>query len=380
LSARVVAEIRRVAREAGATAVAVASAQASQATFERLAASFARGDLGAWGYDAAYAARASDPAAILPGARSVVCVAVSYATQAPQRRLPLHGRVSNYAWSQDYHVRVRAILERIARAIDNLAGAAVTRIACDTAPLAERAFAERAGLGWIGKHTNLISPTLGSFVFLGEIVTTVALEPDAPSPKSCGSCTRCIAACPTGALRGDYTIDATRCISDLTQRTDGIPRAMRASLGDWVWGCDLCQLACPPTQRATVAADAAFAARDADAAAPALLELLSLRSGTYKRRYRASAMGWRGAAVLRRNAAVALGNGLDRAAVAGLETALASDPHPMVRGHAAWALGRIGSPRALAALAARAPAEPDATVREEIAAARGEKPLPALGR
>lgn len=379
--AQLVSALRRVAREAGATAVAVADASRSAETFERLAASFTRGDLQTWGYDAAYAARASDPAALLPGARSVVCVAVSYATRAPQRRPPLHGRVSNYAWSADYHVRVRAILERIAREIDDAAGGAATRIVCDTAPLAERAFAARAGLGWIGKHTNLIAPALGSFVFLGEIVTTLALPPDAPLRKTCGTCARCVTACPTGALRGDYTIDATRCISDLTQRTDGIPRALRVALGDWVWGCDLCQTACPPTQRARAVADAEFAPLDDDGAAPSLVGLLALRSGVYKRRYRATAMGWRGAAVLRRNAAVALGNALDRASVPALAVALASDPHPMVRGHAAWALGRIGSPRALAVLAARAACECDEGVRAEIAEAQAPwKPFLRAGR
>jgi len=375
-AARLAATIRRVAREAGATAVAIADATRSIETFERLAASFARGDLQTWGYDAAYAARASDPAAILPGARSVVCVAVSYATRAPARRAPLHGRVSNYAWSADYHVRVRGILERIAHEIDDVAGTTATRIACDTAPLAERAFAASAGLGWIGKHTNLIAPSLGSFVFLGEIVTTLALPPDIPLRTSCGSCARCVAACPTGALRGDYTIDATRCISDLTQRTDGIPRPLRVALGDWVWGCDLCQAACPPTQLARSVANDAFAPFAADGAAPSLVALLALRSGAYKRRYRTTAMGWRGAAVLRRNAAVALGNGLDRAAVPALAVALSTDPHPMVRGHAAWALGRIGSPRALAALDERAAVERNAGVRGEIAAAQEAwKPL-----
>jgi epoxyqueuosine reductase len=264
---------------------------------------------------------------------------------------------------------MRDILGEIARSLDAAAGAPVTRVACDTAPLAERAFAARAGLGWIGKHTNLIAAGLGSFVFLGEIVTTLEIPPDAPLKKTCGTCTRCIGACPTGALRGDYTIDANRCISDLTQRTDAIPRELRASIGDWVWGCDLCQLVCPPTKRASPRADAAFAPRVTAEAFPALLDLLRVRSGEFKRRYRHTAMGWRGAAVLRRNAAVALGNALDRAAVPALVEALEADAHPLVRGHAAWALGRIGSPRALEALRRRETAEADRAVREEIGAA-----------
>jgi epoxyqueuosine reductase len=171
-----------------------------------------------------------------------------------------------------------------------------------------------------------------------------------------------------GALRGDYTIDATRCIADLTQRTDAIPRELRPLVGDWVWGCDLCQDACPPTQRAPRDASA-FAPLDAEAAAPSLQALLRLRSGEFRRRYACTAMGWRGAAVLRRNAAIALGNGLDRADVPALAGALRDDPHPQVRGHAAWALGRIGSPQAWAALRAAAATEREASVAAEIAAA-----------
>jgi epoxyqueuosine reductase len=359
----------RAALEAGASAVAVAAAARDETARARLDAAFARGDFATWGYDEAYAACAADPLALLPGARSVVCVALAYAHEPPAGRGPLTGRVSNYAWSADYHARMRALLERIAERIDELAGGPSTRIVCDTAPLAERAYAARAGLGWVGKHTNLIVPAAGSFVFLGEILTTLALEPDAPSKKRCGSCTRCVAVCPTRALRGDYTIDATRCISDLTQRRDGIPRRLRPLMGDWVWGCDLCQAVCPPTRRASPRAERAFAPPGAAAAFPDLFALLRLRGGEFKRRYRATAMGWRGAAVLRRNAAVALGNALDRAAVPALEDSLRGDSHPLVRGHAAWALGRIGSPRALAALRAALAREGDPGVREEVQAA-----------
>jgi epoxyqueuosine reductase len=305
----------------------------------------------------------------LPNARSVVCVAVAYATPSAPRRGPLRGRVSNYAWSRDYHRSLRALLAHVAGEIDGLAGEPATRVACDTAPLSERALAARAGLGWVGKHTNLIVPGSGSFVFLGEVVTTLALPPSAPSKKTCGTCARCVSACPTGALRGDYTIDARRCIADLTQRTDAIPRDLRPLLGDWVWGCDLCQDVCPPTQRAGAKGAPAFAPVDDVVAEPPLVELLRLRSGTFKRRFAPTAMGWRGAAVLRRNAAVALGNALDRSAVPALARALEADPHEQVRGHAAWALGRIASPGARDALARATDGEPSPFVRDEIAAA-----------
>jgi epoxyqueuosine reductase len=359
----------RLALELGAGAVRVVAASPDRLTHDRMTKAFRRGDHATWRYDAEYARRASDPCALLTGARTVICVAVPYATDSPRTNAPLHGRVSNYAWSADYHRELRALLNAVAKEIDAAAGAPVTAIACDTQPLAERAVAARAGLGWVGKHTNLISPGLGSFVFLGEIVTTLDLPSDEPLRKSCGSCARCVDACPTSALRADYTIDATRCISDLTQRTDAIPRPLRPLIGDWVWGCDICQTVCPPNARASKAAAPRWAMRDADAAHPPLVSLLQLRSAGFKQRYRDTAMGWRGAAVLRRNAAVALGNALDRSAVGALIESLRDDPHPMVRGHAAWALGRIGSPSALDALRRQQASERADSVRDEIGSA-----------
>ena len=384
---------REKALELGAADVRVASARDGGEVRAALRESFARGDLATWPYDDNYARKAADPSHVLAGARSVICIAVSYGGDMPVTR-PTEGRVSNYAWSADYHHRVKALLLEVAAQIDAAAGAPVTAIACDTKPIAERAFAARAGLGWIGKHTNLISPQFGSFVFLGEIVTNLDLPPDPPLKKTCGSCTRCIPACPTGALRGDYTIDATRCIADLTQRTDAIPRDMRPLIGTWVWGCDLCQLACPPnivilrprvmvsrSCHREVSNDPEQGARGArdegthkaqpskETTTPELVRLLHLRSGEFKRHYARSAMGWRGAAILRRNAAVALGNALDRASVPALALSLDEDPHALVRAHTAWALGRIGSPVAIRALQARLDSEADPAVREEIEAA-----------
>lgn len=354
------------ARELGAADVRVAPAHTDEAAREAMRAAFARGDFTTWRYDDEYARKASSPEHVLSGAQSVICIAMPYRTQEPAAP-PLHGRVSNYAWSADYHHRVKALLADVARRIDEAADASVTAIACDTKPLAERAFAARAGLGWVGKHTNLINPHAGSFVFLGEIVTTLPLPPDTPLKKTCGSCARCIDACPTGALRGDYTIDATRCIADLTQRTDSIPREMRPLIGTWVWGCDHCQIACPPNERASVRASDENRALVRDTSMPSLIRLLRLRSGEFKRTYARTAIGWRGAAILRRNAAVALGNALDRAAIPALIEALREDPHPMVRSHAAWALGRIGGHESYGALKNCLLEEHDEAVREEAA-------------
>ena len=361
-------KVRAIERalELGASTVRVAPAFTDAVSRDRMRDAFARGDFVTWGYDDTYAARASDPGELLPEARSVVCVAVPYATRYANRRNPRRGRVSNYAWSADYHRRMRALLNDVASLIDAEAGAPVTAVVCDTRPLAERAFAATAGIGWVGKHTNLIDPRAGSFVFLGEIVTTLPLAADEPLKKSCGSCTRCIDACPTRALRGDYTIDASRCIADLTQRTDSIPRDLRPLVGTWVWGCDLCQIVRPPTQRAGTVGDGGNLPLDEDVAEPDLVALLELRTGEFKRRYAKTAMGWRGAAVLRRNAAVALGNVKDRSTVSALARAIERDPHPMVRAHVAWALGQIGSPSAITALQRRYGVEKDQGVLEEI--------------
>ncbi len=360
------------ARELGASDLRVTDAAADGLTRERMRASFSRGDLETWNYDDVYAAAASDAGTLLEGAQRIVCIAVPYRTRDAAARGPLCGRVSNYAWSHDYHRTLGAMLSQLAAMMDDFAGAVVARIACDTAPLGERAAAARAGLGWIGKHTGLIAPSAGSYVFLGEIVTSLALPVDAPLRKTCGSCTRCVTGCPTGAIRGDYTIDATRCIADLTQRTDPIPRALRALIGDWVWGCDICQVVCPPNSQTTASVLDKFAPNDEAAASPDLVALLHLKSAEYRRRYRATAMGWRGAAVLRRNAAIALGNVGDRSAVPALVQSLEVDPHPMVRGAAAWALGKIASPPALDALQSAAGSEHDESVREEVALALGE--------
>ncbi len=363
----VVDVLRAFARARGAADLRIAAAAPLPEDAARFAAAVARGDLATWPYDEAYAHAAAVPATLLAGARSVVCIALPYARSAAPDRNG-YGRVSIYAASTDYHDAMRALLAELADELVRLVPGARVRAACDTAPIAERAFARASGLAWIGKHTNAIVPGTGSYAFLGELVTDAALPADAPRKTHCGTCSRCVAACPTGALRGDYTMDATRCIADLTQRTDAIPRALRPLVGTWVWGCDLCQDACPPTQRAPH--DASVLAPLADATSrPPLTALLALRSGAFKRTFARTAMGWRGSAVLRRNAAVALGNAGDRAAVPALAAALAADPHPNVRAHAAWALGRIGSPRALRALATTLATETDAAVRDEITVA-----------
>src|SRR5579883_1445140 len=328
--------------------------------------------------------RATAPERVLSGAASVVTLAAPYKTEhVPDRPIDgLRGRVARYAWGRDYH----RVLERKLR---TLAGFIEERCAdgdgeqggggnagmrgvrsrglVDYGPLAERAYAARAGIGWFGKNTNLLLPGLGSWVLLAELVTTAPLEPDAPLAKSCGGCTRCIAACPTGAISGPYVVDNRRCISFQTIENRGwIPHELRPLMGDWVFGCDLCQDVCPVGQGHEGTSLPELQPASLDAALPELTSLLALSEDEFRERFQGRAIMRAKRAGLARNACVALGNLGDAAAVPALAVALVHDPAPIVRGHAAWALGRIGGATAHAALEQARAGEDEAAVLEEI--------------
>jgi epoxyqueuosine reductase len=235
----------------------------------------------------------------------------------------------------------------------------------------DRAWAERAGLGWIGKNTNVILMPRGSWFFLGEILTDSELPPDPPAGNHCGRCTRCIPACPTGAITAPYRLDARRCISYLTIEHRGpIPPALRPLIGTRIFGCDDCQEVCPWNRFATPTANPDFAERP-EQQTPALIPLLSMDEREFRSRFEGTAVLRAKRAGFLRNVAVALGNLRDPRAVPALCRALGEDPDPVVRGHAAWALGRIGGEAARAALDTAAAGEPDPEARGEIEAARG---------
>lgn len=285
---------------------------------------------------------------------------------------PIAARVSRYAWGNgDYHDVLRGKLQELADFVKTHQPGCTMRGVVDTAPLLERDFARLAGLGWFGKNTMLLNKRVGSWFFLAALLTDLELEYDVAHEAShCGTCTRCLEACPTEAFVEPYVLDARKCISYLTIEHRGpIPVELREGIGDWLFGCDICQEVCPWNRKAPVTEQAAFLPR-ADVNPADAVELLSLSETEFRERFRHTPLTRPKRAGLLRNAAIVLGNSRDVRAVPALIGAL-HDDEPLVRGAAAWALGRFDDARALAALHDRLTIEEDASVRGELQSASG---------
>lgn len=309
---------------------------------------------------------ATHPEELLPGARSIISLAISYNNESRVSHNGIAGRIARYAWGDDYHQVLKDKLKEFAvRLSDSLQGQVRTRIFVDDGPMNDRAAAERAGVGWFGKNTNILTPSHGSWVLLGQVITDLDLVPDEPLAKNCGDCVRCIEACPTGAIVAPYAIDNRKCISFLTIELRGtIPRELRPLVGDWVFGCDICQDVCPVNREVPQTLEPAFKQRH-DFAAPELLPLLSLDDKAFQDRFRNSPVKRTKRVGLQRNVCVALGNIADPIAIPALSQAL-MNAEALVRLHAAWALGRIGTFEAADALICALDSEPDVEVRAEI--------------
>ena len=316
--------------------------------------------------------RGCDPEALLPGARSIIAVGMSYLTLEDEGDEPgPQGKVARYSWGDDYHSvmkeRLKALVEGLSQ---RLSTSIQARWYVDDGPMLDRAVAQRAGTGWFGKNTNTLTSSHGSWVFLGQVITNLELEPDPPLKKTCGSCVRCIDACPTGAIVAPYVIDNSLCISYLTIENRGtIPRRLRPLMYDWVFGCDICQDVCPVNIKAAYTVEQAFQKKRF--ATLDLVALLELTEEEFRERFRGSPIKRAKRTGLQRNACVALGNAADPAAVPALVRAL-REGEPIVRGHAAWALGRLGGPEATRALASALYQEGDAEVLDEIEQALAE--------
>ena len=309
---------------------------------------------------------------VLEDARSVIVVGVGYASENLSdaiRRDPSRGIIASYAGGEDYHPWMLSRLEKLAERIRGFAPGLRFRAYVDTGPVLERDFAAQAGLGFIGKNALLIHPQRGSFFFLGVLITNLEL-PAGPSPMeiSCGNCTRCLEACPTGALVAPYTLDARRCISYLTIEHKGaIPHEFRPLMGNHIFGCDECQLACPWNQKFARPAMIPAFQTSLERRAPNLAALASLSDKEFKARFEKSAILRTKRRGLLRNVAIALGNWGSGDTLAPLRT-LIEDSEPLIRSHAVWGLGRIGGEGQLLLKQMRKK-ETDEEVRSEIEAA-----------
>ncbi|HYO50407.1 MAG TPA: tRNA epoxyqueuosine(34) reductase QueG [Chloroflexia bacterium] len=325
------------------------------------------------------AAVAGDPRNLMPGAKTIVSLGISYLSDEPvQPSVPgvPRGRVARYAWGLDYHEVFKGKLWALHAFVQERLGRPVeARALVDTARIVDRAVAQRAGLGWYGKNTNLLNHRFGSWVLLGELLLDVELPGDEPVKTHCGACSRCLPSCPTGALIAPGVLDNNRCISYLTIELRGpIPREMRPLIGDWVFGCDICQEVCPVNRKAAPGNHPEFGPEMGIGPSPSLMELLDITEEEFRERFRHSPVKRTKWAGLRRNAAVALGNSGDVEAVPALIRALNSEP-ALVRGHAAWALGRLGGVEAQIALRKRKDVEEDKWVLEEIEMALSSTPM-----
>ncbi len=337
----------------------------------------ARGFAGDMHYLARDEAQRRDPGLLFAAARTVVTVALSYAHADPvdvpaDRLLGPRGLIARYARGDDYHVVLKSKLRDLGLRISEALGRPVAHLACvDTAPLLEREAAQRGGLGFIAKNTMLIAPGAGSYLLLGELLIDVECAVGEPANPRCGQCRACLDACPTGAFVDAYTLDARRCISYLTiELTGAIPRELRPLVGDHVFGCDVCQEVCP--FNASASNGAPELAPRPGYGRPALVRLLGLGAAQFRKWNARSALRRLHRAQLLRNVSVALGNVGGAEEIAPLALALEKEK-PLVRAHAAWALGRIGQrsrdPRATFALEQQAARESDPEVQQEIALA-----------
>ncbi|HEX8525351.1 tRNA epoxyqueuosine(34) reductase QueG [Allosphingosinicella sp.] len=343
--------LRDKARELGFAAIGVTKADAAPAAGRRLREWLDEGMHGDMLWMAETADRRSSPSGLWPEVRSVISLGMSYAPEADPLALaerPDLGRISVYAQGGDYHDTIKKALKALARWLFAEAPSQL-KVFVDTAPVMEKPLAEAAGLGWQGKHTNLVSREDGSWLFLGAIYTSLELEPDIPHRAHCGSCSACLDACPTNAFPAPFRLDARRCISYLTIEHKGpIPEEFRGAIGNRVYGCDDCLAVCPWNRFADAArANRAFLPR-AELAAPALADLLALDDPAFRKVFAGSPIKRIGRNRMVRNAAIAAGNS-GRAELAPALERLALDEDEVVAEAARWALGRLGAPNGPAA-------------------------------
>ncbi len=365
---RLKGEIRTAARRLGFQLCGFARADTvAHADFVR--GWIAQGNAAGMGYLERGLRQRLDPRGVVPPVRSVITVGYRYVPPPVppidwQRQL--RGRIAAYALGPDYHLTVAQQLRALATHIGTLRPAAVLRPYVDTGPVLEREWAASGGVGWFGKNTNILHTDNGSYFFLGELLTDIDFEPDPAVADHCGTCTRCLDLCPTAALKPGYVLDARLCISYLTiEHRGAIPGELREKIGNWIFGCDVCQEVCPWNEKQA----RECGVPDAAALLPFLPDLARMNEAQFRNRFRGRAIRRARREGFVRNVMVALGNTRNPAAVGVLRQAVMDDPSALVRAHAAWALGVINDRAARQGLEAARRREPDMTARMEVEAA-----------
>lgn len=314
----------------------------------------------------------TNPRAILPEAQSIIAIALAYPSRMenPPRSKPgaYRGILCRASWGLDYHHILREKLNQLEAFIRKRVPEAHCQSMVDTGPLSDRAVAERAGIGFSGKNTAIITKEFGSWVYLGEMLTSIPFEPDQPVTESCGTCTKCLDACPTGALVQGGQLNAQKCLAYLTQVKGFIPEEYREKIGNRLYGCDTCQVVCPYNYRKNFTHHPQMKP-DPEVAKPLLKPLLTISNRHFRQKFGPTASAWRGKKPIQRNAIIALAHFKDKSAVFDLIQLLVDDPRPVIRGTAAWALGKIGTAEAVDALKKAERKEKDEAVVAEIKAA-----------
>ncbi|MEN6372243.1 MAG: tRNA epoxyqueuosine(34) reductase QueG [Armatimonadota bacterium] len=361
------AQLKKKAFELGFSAVGIAPAAALDFAEESLKERVESGRLKDYGFSRKPAERFTHPETLIPEAKSMIVVAWPYLISEKEEGRGPKGRVARFAMGQDYHVVVTERLQELGEWLAGQVPSAKYKICVDTGPMIDRAAARAAGVGSYGKNASIITEKSGSWVVLGEMITDVELEYDDPSPmEECGNCDICVKKCPSGAIICPFVIDQTKCISHLTQMKGIIPRELRPIIGDSIYGCDICQESCPKN----IGIDEKTAEEQLIPRFPALIPLLNISQEEFDQIIGPTAIAWIGRTRFRRNVAVALGNIGDSSAVPALIEAL-TDPEPVIRAHAAWALGQISGSDACEELKKALESETDERVIEEIESALG---------
>ncbi|AST05547.1 tRNA epoxyqueuosine(34) reductase QueG [Anoxybacillus flavithermus] len=309
------------------------------------------------------------PSLLLPEARSIIAIALAYPSKlknAPRStKTERRGIFCRASWGQDYHVVLRDRLQKLEKFILERVPNAKVKSMVDTGELSDRAVAERAGIGWSGKNCAIITPEFGSYVYLGEMITNIPFPPDTPIEDECGTCTRCIDACPTGALVQGGQLNAKRCIAFLTQTKTFIPDEFRDKIGNRLYGCDTCQLVCPKNKGKDFHLHPEMEP-DPEVVKPLLKQLLHMTNRQFKETFGHLSGAWRGKKPIQRNAIIALAHYKDESAIDDLLILLQKDSRPVIRGTAAWALGKIGDNKVVPILQQAKQREQDEDVIREI--------------